>query len=179
MTDQFGQQPGQQPPQTAGYGVSGQLSDDPPGYHPYPGRQPFDAPRPAGAHRRRRSPWWAAAAAVLVFAVGIGVGSAGRPAPRAIAAPAPAAVTRTVEVPGPTQTVVPAACTTALKLAEQGLRLSGSALTIVSGVFAALASGDTSTIGDASTQLQDVSDRLNRLSPGYRAAAAECRAAGQ
>lgn len=79
-------------------------------------------------------------------------------------------VTTTTEVP-----VTPTVCADSLDLAEQGLSLSGDAMTTVGKAFDAVSRLDTAGVQAATVELQRINGKITALTPVYQAAAASCR----
>jgi hypothetical protein len=162
--------------------------------HPNPNAPAEDLMSTGGRPRKKRS-WIRKTiipAAALLLGIGMGAAGAGTPQPQPASAPAPApTVTQTVETPGPVQTErvevpgpvqtktvkvpgpevvrVPASCTTALDLADEGFTVSSE---ILKAIQDSIASGDFSgaEAGNA---------KLNALAPRYNATKAACRAAAE
>jgi hypothetical protein len=133
----------------------------------------FAQPGPAKQRRPRRWLPYAAAVLALLAGVGIGIGIAGRPAPEV------QTVIKTVQGPTVTETVdaTPAACTTALDLAERNFTLEGQAMNIAADSFDAIASFDTARIEANTAKMTALTKKMNALTGPYQDAAAQCRAA--
>ena len=113
-------------------------------------------------------------AALLLLGAGYAAGQANAaPAP----APAPVEIVKTVEVPGPVKDKTPAACITALSLADEGFTIAGDSLQDRLGSDQRCAGRALSRVNDAVTHMNENNVKIGELAPKYQTAKASCQAA--
>lgn len=136
---------------------------------------PAPGAAPTARKRRRWLPFAIVGGALLA---GIAIGGAGQPAPdvRTVTVAGPERVVNH-DVPGPTRTVTPASCRTALDLAEQ--IVTGplvAALQAASDTITAVTTGDAASASRQLDVITKANGDMDRLVPRYKRAAASCRA---
>lgn len=126
--------------------------------------------------------------ALVLFTVGMGAGASATQS-GAIAAPVPAVtvtpepvetiveVEKIVEVPGETVTVevTPAACLTALDLADEGLLIAADNMGILADTFDYIIDFDFEGVDGQTAKLDANTAKINKITDPYLAAKAECR----
>lgn len=129
--------------------------------------------------KKKKQAWWKNPAVLLgvgALLIGLGIGSS-------TAKPETVEVTKEVEVPGPERIktvtkevpTTPAACLTALTLAEQAFDYAAEALTYSNEATQAAARLNAAGITAASGKIDGVTAKLKGIAPELNAAKAECR----
>lgn len=163
--------------------MTDQQAPQPPQPQPEPAMWGAQPKAPPSEQRKKTWGWWLAAV-VFAWIIGLGMGLGDDSPTPASATPAP---TETVTVPGPTVTVeadpetierevTPGSCTLALDYAEEGFGITAQMMEAAGTAFGKIGEGDLDAALDAVNKIDGYTAQINKLSPKYRAASAQCRA---